>query len=208
MKSVILFSLFLLMVLSCTQSEISSNTFKSENTILIDISHGGKDPGAISKQGTKEKDLSLNYASYINAELNRKKLGVIQTRTEDEFISLADRVEMAEAKNIDVVVSIHFNASRDPSKKGIKTYFKPECEKSKSLDNLFHANVIASNLIKDNGGDPGVFFILENSPVPAILIDVGYLTNEEDLKLIKDDEFKVKFASVLSETLVEYLRIY
>jgi N-acetylmuramoyl-L-alanine amidase len=196
------------MVLSCTQSEISSNTFKPENTILIDISHGGEDPGAISKQGIKEKDLSLNYASYINAELTRKKLGVIQTRTEDEFISLADRVEMAESKNIDVVVSIHFNTSKDPSESGIKTYFKPECEKSKSLDNLFHANVIASNLIKDNGGDPGVFFVLKNSPVPAILIDVGYLTNEEDLKLIKNDEFKVKFASVLSETLVEYLRIY
>lgn len=204
MKSVIFLSLFLGMFLSCTQSEISSEDNKR---VLIDIGHGGKDPGAVNKQGVKEKDLSLDYASYITAELSKMKLEVLQTRTADEFISLVDRVDMSESKSVDVVVSIHFNASNDPSDSGLKTYFKPECEKSMTLDSLFHANLTATNLIKDNGGEPWKFFILKNSAAPAILIDVGYLTNEEDLKLIKDDDFKVKFANVLSETLVEYLQI-
>ena len=204
MKSVILVSLLLLMLLSCKQSEFSSDTTKSEKTVLIDISHGGKDPGAINKEGIKEKDLSLDYASYINTELTKHKLNILQTRTEDEFISLFDRVQTAKSKNIDVVVSIHFNTSKDPSASGIKTYFKPECEKSLKLDRLFHSKVQSTGLMKDNGGDPVGFYVLKNSPVPAIMIDIGYLTNEEDLKLIRNDKFKVKFASVLSETLVDF----
>ena len=207
MKSILIISIFLLMVFSCKQSEISPNTLKSNKKVLLDISHGGNDPGAVNKQGLKEKDLSLDYASYISAELLKNKVDVIQTRTEDEFISLTERVGMAESKSIDVVISIHFNASKDPSESGLKTNFKPGCKKSLALDSLFHSKVLASNLIKDNGGKPWKFFILKNSPVPAMIIEVGYLTNEEEVKLINDDNFKVKFANILSETLVDYLQI-
>jgi N-acetylmuramoyl-L-alanine amidase len=94
-------------------------------TIAIDAGHGGRDPGAIGKRGTKEKTITLDIAKRL-AALVREGLGctVVMTRDRDEFIPLEDRPAIARTKGADLFVSIHVNASRKRLARGIETYIQ------------------------------------------------------------------------------------
>lgn len=93
-------------------------------TIVIDPGHGGHDPGTIGRHGLKEKDLVLDVALRLE-RLVRRELGaeVVMTRSTDVFIPLEERTAIANARDADLFLSIHANASRDPSARGIETYF-------------------------------------------------------------------------------------
>lgn len=92
--------------------------------IVIDPGHGGKDPGAIGPRGIREKDIALDVAKKLGTLL-RKKYGVeiLYTRDRDVFVPLNERTEMANAKNADLFISIHTNASRRKNVRGLETYF-------------------------------------------------------------------------------------
>ena len=94
-------------------------------TIAIDAGHGGKDPGAISKSGLKEKTITLDIAKRL-AVLVKERLGcdVIMTRDRDVFIELDQRPFIAKSKNADLFVSIHVNANRKRKARGIETYIQ------------------------------------------------------------------------------------
>jgi N-acetylmuramoyl-L-alanine amidase len=96
-------------------------------TIVIDPGHGGRDPGAIGKYGTKEKDVNLNIAFKLAQQLHEKtNLQVILTRKEDEFIPLAERTQIANEKKADLFISIHCNSGLDRNAKGFEIYFLSE----------------------------------------------------------------------------------
>ncbi|OQY26825.1 MAG: hypothetical protein B6244_12620 [Candidatus Cloacimonetes bacterium 4572_55] len=92
--------------------------------IVIDPGHGGKDPGAIGPNGTYEKDITLDIAQQVVKQIE-KELGVraVLTRTDDSFVSLRKRTEMANRMNADLFISIHCNASPSPKAHGTETYF-------------------------------------------------------------------------------------
>lgn len=93
-------------------------------TIVIDAGHGGKDPGAIGSQGTKEKDINLDIAFDL-AQIFHKKtdMKVILTRKDDEFIPLGERTQIANDKKADIFVSIHCNSGLEREAKGFEIYF-------------------------------------------------------------------------------------
>ncbi len=94
-------------------------------TIAIDAGHGGHDPGAMSKNGLKEKTITLDIAKRL-AILVKDRLGceVVMTRDKDVFIPLEDRPAIAKTKGADLFVSIHVNANRKRKAKGIETYIQ------------------------------------------------------------------------------------
>ncbi len=93
-------------------------------TVVIDAGHGGKDPGAIGKRGLKEKDVTLKIAKMVQKELAKKIKGkVILTRNKDVYIALDERTVIANAREADIFVSIHVNASRNRKASGVETYF-------------------------------------------------------------------------------------
>ncbi|MFQ5900495.1 MAG: N-acetylmuramoyl-L-alanine amidase [Thermodesulfobacteriota bacterium] len=94
------------------------------NTIVIDPGHGGKDPGAIGRNGLKEKDVVLKIAKKLKKILE-KELGskVLMTREDDTFIPLDDRTAFAKINDADLFISIHVNASPRKAVSGIETYF-------------------------------------------------------------------------------------
>ncbi len=92
-------------------------------TIVIDPGHGGKDPGASSRRGLREKDIVLDVALRLKTLLQRElKKKVIMTRSEDVFVSLKDRTELANRKKADLFISIHVNAAPKQHVKGIEIY--------------------------------------------------------------------------------------
>lgn len=102
-------------------------------TIVLDPGHGGKDSGAIGIGGLKEKDVVLSIAQYCANILREKGFKVILTRDSDVFIPLAQRVKIANEEKADLFVSIHANASLDPSARGTEVFFLNATSNQKAL---------------------------------------------------------------------------
>jgi N-acetylmuramoyl-L-alanine amidase len=107
-----------------TTLQITKAKDKSVLRIVLDPGHGGKDPGAVGKKGTREKDLNLNVCLKLK-QLLEKELGitVLMTRSDDRFVSLGERTRFANEKKADLFVSVHTNASYSRSTKGLETYY-------------------------------------------------------------------------------------
>ncbi len=101
--------------------------------VVIDPGHGGRDYGAISPFGTREKDLVLDIARTIARELESRGLEVILTRNTDVFIPLEKRANIANKKSADLFVSIHANASRSRNLKGFEVYTLSEATDDEAL---------------------------------------------------------------------------
>jgi len=93
----------------------------SVRTIMIDAGHGGKDPGA-QGYGLREKDVALRMALTLGKVLKKRGYRVLYTRTTDDFIPLPERTDMANSKRVDLFISVHCNASTDPTVHGLETY--------------------------------------------------------------------------------------
>jgi N-acetylmuramoyl-L-alanine amidase len=92
--------------------------------IVIDPGHGGHDTGTIGPTGLPEKDVVLDVALRLRRLLERKiGCDVVMTRDDDTFIPLEERTAIANQKGADLFISIHANASRDPSARGVETYY-------------------------------------------------------------------------------------
>lgn len=100
------------------------STSRSVWTVVIDPGHGGKDPGAVGSCGLMEKEITLALAKRLKRRLDKKKgVRTILTRKEDRYLSLEERTSIANAQEADIFISIHINASKDRSARGIETYY-------------------------------------------------------------------------------------
>ncbi len=100
---------------------------KNAPLIVLDPGHGGKDPGAIGKLSTLEKNLNLDIAKRLKRKLEKSGYRVLLTREDDRFVPLTERTNFANRNNADLFISIHCNASRDnPRAIGFETYFLSE----------------------------------------------------------------------------------
>ena len=188
--------------------------------IVIDPGHGGKDPGATSKRGIKEKHLNLKVAKLLKEELEKKGFQVYLTRTNDTFLTLQNRVDIAKQRNADLFISIHANAHRNSRIQGVEVYsfarryssnkndMTLSKEKLKKYEGHFansstipwqlmcaERNVVSIETVSCmvdvfnhlgfkvvQKGAP--FYVLKHGEVPSILIEIGYLTNAYEAKLL------------------------
>jgi len=90
--------------------------------VVVDAGHGGHDTGAIGKNGTREKDVSLAIAQKLTAKLEALGLEVVMTRDDDTYVKLEDRTRIANREKGDLFISIHCNAAPSPKLHGIETY--------------------------------------------------------------------------------------
>lgn len=164
----------------------------TQKRIVIDVGHGGKDSGAVGVNGIKEKDVVFAIAKEIcllNKTIFEDRYDIYLTRYDDSFIQLSDRSLLAKSLNADVFVSLHCNASTNNSR-GIEAYTlnsfsedsEPNIEKSIALgvEILGEANL---NLkIEDRGMKFAIFQVLRETiqHCPAILVEAGFLTNEDE----------------------------
>ena len=115
--------------------------------IVIDPGHGGRDPGAISPWGVKEKDVNLVIAKYLADILKKKGFKVYLTRTGDYFISLKQRVQFTKKHKADLFISVHANSYRSRKIKGLEVYYLS----SKFSDTQSKILAAAENLCRNEG---------------------------------------------------------
>ena len=176
----------------------------SKGKIVIDAGHGGSDYGAI-REGINEKDITLEITQRVDAILRSRGYKVALVRSDDTFVSLEDRVAFSEAQEPEIFVSIHVNSavSNDPS--GIETHWYHDY--SKDLAEVIHKHMIKQiPSSKDRGLFKSKFYVINHTTVPAVLCEIGFLSNPEERNELITESRKQKTAKAIAEGIIEYLR--
>lgn len=187
------------------QEENSSDKIFS---VVIDPGHGGKDVGATGASGLYEKDFTLNLSKKVYEILEQEeKIQVHMTREEDTFISTLDmyRPKFANELEADLFISIHGNTFEDPNVSGTESYYYHE--KFKAFAETIHKKVVGSTGFNDRGVRNKDLFVVRYTDMPAVLLEIGYLTNPEEEEKMFTDEFQNSIANSISDGIKEYLGI-
>jgi N-acetylmuramoyl-L-alanine amidase len=174
-------------------------------TVVIDAGHGDQDPGALSITGRHEKDFTLAIAKKVEQLLIQdKRLNVLMTRSDDTFIPLDDRVSFANNIQTDLFLSIHGNSAK-ATVSGTETYYsRPE---SIAFANLIHKNVVAATGFTDRKVRQADFRVITKTTMPAVLVEVGYLSNKNDESAMFMEAFQDKIAASIAAAFKEYLNL-
>lgn len=181
--------------------------FTSQNSgikkIVIDPGHGGNDVGAIRGDIT-EKEITLDVSKRVRNILEKKGYKVEMTRDNDKTVSLQDRVAFSENEHPDIFVSIHVNSSEKPEITGIEThYYRQE---SMSLAQTVHA-ALASNIKTNNRGlFKSKFYVINHTTAPAILVEIGFISNDGERAELVSDKRKQATAKAIAEGVENYFK--
>ena len=171
--------------------------------VVIDPGHGGYDHGAMYGNHD-EKDLTLSIARKIKQYLEDAGISAYMTRTEDRFISLAERVEIS--NNIDpaVFVSVHANALiTNPSMQGLQTYYY--AAPSYNFASTVHKQLLDDVKMPDQRVRKAAFWVCRYTQVPSILLELGFMTNVEERKKLASDNYQTELAKSVSRGIIKYL---
>ena len=152
-------------------------------TIVLDSGHGGSDPGAVNGARLEKND-NLNLALAVQRRLTDRGQRVIMTRSTDVFIPLAERSAISNRNNTDLFVSIHRNAAASSAANGVENfvYINPTPREIQYaqivLDEIVRAGVQSNRGVKR-----GNFAVLRNTRAPAMLLEMGFITNQRDNQL-------------------------
>ena len=131
-----------------SQNDLLKQLGLTVETIMIDAGHGGKDPGAIANN-FEEKRFTLAMAKRIGALLQKEGYKVMYTRSDNRFISLQDRPDMANSKKADLFISIHVNANPKSEVRGLETYYLDEAKSQDAATVAARENAVSVKNISD-----------------------------------------------------------
>lgn len=186
--------------LSSSQTSYSNSYSKYvSGTVVIDAGHGGKDPGATSITGFYEKTVNLEVARKVAWRLKQRGINVIMTRNSDNFVELNERAEIANRRGADLFVSIHADSSFSRQLKGFTVYIAENASyKSQKV-----AKSISSQMSKINPNSNGVrrndYRVLVKTKMPAVLVEMGYISNHHEAGKIAEDYFQNSIAQAISD---------
>ena len=172
----------------------------------LDFGHGGKDPGAIGPTNLKESDIALKIGMMVKENLENAFEKVITTRDNDKYYSLDYRTKKANNENSDYFISIHLNSASNTSAKGCEVWLYDENSKLQTL-----ANSLCNNLAtKMNTPNRGVKYskklaVLKNSKMPALLIEIDFISNKEVENNLRNDNHLKNIADTISSTLLSFV---
>ncbi|WP_309088557.1 N-acetylmuramoyl-L-alanine amidase [Domibacillus sp.] len=183
----------------------------SNQTIILDPGHGGRDPGAIGF-GLQEKDVVLKTGLKVNELLKQTPFNVKMTRSTDTFITINNRAAFASKNNGSVFVSIHANAAASSSANGTETLYYSATNTANSADSKLLAEKLQSRMLqawnlKDRGlvrrTDLGV---LKYNTVPSALVELGFITNKEENDKLKSDYWQTVMSKALYYGILDYYK--
>ncbi len=192
-------------------------------TIVINPGHGGEDVGAKGYDGTKESDLSLALAKKIKELNSNPNIRVVLTRESDVFNTVVEVAEMAQKFSPDLFISVHTNsappirikgkANKENPTKGVELYLSTK-EKSNDYDNSYLLANYLGNTISSVANPflgiksrPNGIYVLQAMKCPSVLVETGFVSNREELKLLKDESYQSKMALSILQGVEQYLAV-
>lgn len=191
----------------------AEETRKEDDTmkICIDPGHGGTDPGAVGKNGAKEKDIVLQISLKLRDALQRNGIDVVMTREKDiesGKLVIADRCKIANNAGVDYLVSIHANADSDRDDKtgyGTETWAYSTSSSGYPLAQAMQKELIAANGLTDRGVKVKQWDILKGTKAPAILVETAFINNTAEEKLLTDAAFQRLTAEAIAKGIVQHI---
>ena len=178
--------------------------------ILMDAGHGGKDPGA-SSQGVTEKSIVIKVAKLVEQKLKSAGATVIMSRTGDTYPSLQDRVALSKSTNTELFVSIHVNAAANKSVTGTETFYNLSANdngaESKVLATKIQQEIIKNASMNNRGTKEGEFYVIKQMEIPSVLVELGFITNQQDLNKLVNDKYIEIYAQSIFNGIRDYYSI-
>ncbi|MFB4165265.1 N-acetylmuramoyl-L-alanine amidase [Alteribacillus sp. JSM 102045] len=176
----------------------------TDKTIVIDAGHGAHDSGA-SANGLVEKEVVLDVALEVEERLEDSDVNVVMTRSDDTFLELNERVNVAEEADADSFVSIHANAA-SPAAEGAETFYNNDKKavESQALAESIQKELVARTGMSDRRVAEAGFYVIKNTTMPSTLIELGFLTNTQDAERMKQPNYEEKAADAVYDGIVEY----
>lgn len=192
----------------------------SGKTIVIDPGHGGPDGGAVGKDNTLEKEIALEVSKKTRDYLQQAGALVYLTREEDKDLAAEDtrgysrrksedirnRLTFIHEKEADLFITIHLNALPSSKWSGAQTFFYPSFPENKHLATMIQSEIIY-NLENTNRVPLQIndIYLLKHAEVPGALVEIGFLSNEEERELLKDNHYQDKMAASIYKGIIRYV---
>ena len=211
--------------LSLAKNALTDLSFSGTNvlpTIVIDAGHGGEDGGASSYGGAPEKELNLLISQQLCNILASMGFKVVMTRTDDRLLydknsdhkghkksmDLANRLKIANSYKNAVLISIHMNAFPQNQYKGLQVYYSKNTDKSKKLADIIQ-KLNKSTMSPDNNRIAkragSNIYMLDRSINTAVLIECGFLSNDEEREQLNSTEYQKKLATCIAAALITFI---
>ena len=254
-----LYALLCLLILGAFTLPTQAQKAKNKPfTLVIDAGHGGKDPGAVGRLGTKEKHINLSVAKSFGKSVAKKypEIKIIYTRSKDVFIPLNQRAKIANQAKADLFISIHTNASKSRSARGCETFtlgagssaealaaakyenevilkeenfettyngFNPsstesyiifellrghDMEKSVACAEHIQNRMVTRSKLPNRGVSSAGFLVLHQTAMPSILIELGFISNNAEEKLLASSSGQEKLVKGIFEGFCNYYEEY
>jgi N-acetylmuramoyl-L-alanine amidase len=188
---------------SATPSTVQPRTPVSFSTVVVDAGHGGHDRGGIPENIIPEKEVALDVARRLQSHLESGGLRVVMTRSDDTFVTLGQRVRIANAEPNAIFISVHFNAALRREARGVETFFGSAS--GAPLARLIQEKLLAITANPENRPlKRAKFWVLRETKCPAVLTECGFLTNPEDAAFAQQEASRDMLAQQIAAAVLEH----
>jgi N-acetylmuramoyl-L-alanine amidase len=188
--------------------------------VVVDAGHGAPDGGAVGVNGTVEKDINLAIAKKLAEVLEGKNISVVMTREGDAGIQsdpnasirqmkredMNKRMEIMKESHADLFISIHMNSFQDKKSNGLHVFYAKNHPQMKELCDIVQAkmnSVTKAKMHVIQKADSRLF-LMKNPPVPAILVECGFLSNAAEEKKLADEDYQARIAWAIADSVEKF----
>jgi N-acetylmuramoyl-L-alanine amidase len=197
-------------------------------TVIIDPGHGGNDEGTMWR-GLAEKDLTLDVGKRLDKILKEAGFSTVMTRQDDTYVSLPERVRVANDYQDAVFVSIHFNSDQDGSSSGVQTHFPknkeirdpewswigffpesnvetPVTSSSETLAGEVESSLVTRTAARNRGIHANNFYVIHHTRCPSVLVEGGFVSNVFEAQLLRNDDYRERIAEGIAQGIMSYVK--
>ncbi len=190
--------------------------------VIVDAGHGYPDGGAVGADGTQEKDINLVIARKLEAVLCAKGIEVVMTRIDDNGLQedglstirqmkrsdMNKRLNIMKNSSADLFVSIHMNYFQKESANGLHVFYAQNHPESETLAKSIQERIssvtgAAAHTVKT--ADKSLF-LMKKPPLPSILVECGFMSNREEIKKLKTDDYQSRIAWAIGDSIEKYYK--
>ena len=176
------------------------DTSRTFTCVVIDAGHGGRDSGATSRWGGREKDHALNVAMRLRPRLESAGFRTVMTRRDDTFIPLDRRAAISNRQDNTIFVSIHFNHSPKRAVRGTEVYYHSRCSARVAQNILNQITALPGTV--NRGVRTANFRVLRKAEYPAVLVECGYLSNPGEGSRCASGAWHERFAEAIARGII------
>ncbi len=219
----VIFICVFILIFGVEENDESQTTAKvNQRLIIIDAGHGGKDGGAVASDGTQEQFLNLSIALKLEDYLKSNGYNTMLTRTDDNSLhsdgmesireqkvsDIRNRFQIVENNQGCIFVSVHQNYYSDSKYSGTQVFYGPDNSESEALAQSIQSSVVSQlqndnkRVIKKATSD---IYLLKNTTQCAVLVECGFLSNQNELNLLKSDDYQNDLSKAVGDGIISYI---